>query len=120
MIIRDQAGKRARQTKRRVRIRKRVAGTSERPRLSVARTLKHVHAQLIDDTAARTLVHVTTAASTADGKTKTERAKWAGKKIAELAKAKGITRIVFDRGGRQYHGRVKAVADGAREGGLEF
>lgn len=106
--------------RRRHRIRKKVVGTAERPRLSVARSVKHMHVQIIDDTASKTIAAVTTAAKTAQGKTKTEKAKWAGATIAEAAKAKGIKAVVFDRGGRKYHGRVKAVADAAREAGLEF
>jgi len=120
MIIRERKNQKVRLARRRGRIRKKVQGTAEQPRLSVARTLKHVHAQLIDDTNAVTLAAVTTDAKIAEGATKTLRANWAGKKIAELARDKGITKAVFDRGGRKYHGRIKAVADGAREAGLEF
>jgi large subunit ribosomal protein L18 len=119
MIIRERENQRKRQERRRRRLRKKIAGSVERPRLSVARSLKHVHLQIIDDATGRTLVAVTTAAAEAKG-TKTEKARWAGKSIAEKAKAAGIVKIVFDRGGRQYHGRVKAVADAAREAGLEF
>lgn len=113
------------QTRQRVhdRIRKKVVGTSERPRLNVYRSLNHIYVQVIDDLEGKTLV----AASTAQGK-KGERttggnvasAKTVGKKIAELAKQKGITKVVFDRGGYIYHGRIKAVADAAREAGLQF
>lgn len=120
MIKRERLQARDRQQNRRRRLRKRVVGSAERPRLSVARSLKHVHVQVIDDGRAHTVAAVTTAAKEAEGKTKTEKARWAGKKVAELAKAAGISKVIFDRGGRQYHGRVKAVADGAREGGLEF
>lgn len=120
MITRVRENQRKRLARRRIRIRKGLEGTTERPRLAVARTLKHVHAQVIDDTTGRTLVAVSTASKAAGSGTKTEKARWAGQKIAELAKAKGITKVVFDRGGRMYHGRVKAVADAAREGGLEF
>jgi large subunit ribosomal protein L18 len=112
-------------TRRRVhdRIRKKVLGTQERPRLNVYRSLNHIYAQLIDDLKGVTVV----AASTAEGK-KTERttggnvasAKSVGKRIAERAKEKGITKVVFDRGGYIYHGRVKALADAAREAGLQF
>ena len=105
------------------RIRKKLQGTSERPRLNVYRSLNHIYVQVIDDLEGKTLV----AASTALGK-KGERttggnvasAKTVGKKIAELAKQKGITKVVFDRGGYIYHGRIKAVADAAREAGLQF
>jgi large subunit ribosomal protein L18 len=105
------------------RIRKKVIGTAERPRLNVYRSLNHIYAQVIDDLKGVTVV----AASSAQGK-KGERvtggnvaaAKTVGKKIAELAKQKGITKVVFDRGGYIYHGRVKALADAAREAGLKF
>ena len=105
------------------RIRKKVQGTAERPRLSVYRSLNHVYAQVIDDLAGKTLA----SASTAEGK-KADRktggnlaaAKMVGKTIAERAKAKGISQVVFDRGGYIYHGRVKALADAAREAGLQF
>jgi len=101
------------------RVRAIVSGTSERPRLAVARSLKHISAQLIDDVAGKTIV----AASDADVKTKGKKAEVAaqvGKLIAERAKAKGISTVVFDRRDKRYHGRVKAVADGAREAGLSF
>jgi large subunit ribosomal protein L18 len=105
------------------RIRKKVLGTAERPRLNVYRSLNHIYVQLIDDHKGATLV----SASTAEGK-KGERAtggnvasaKAMGKTIAERAKAKGIVKVVFDRGGYLYHGRIKALADAAREGGLQF
>ncbi len=106
------------------RVRKHISGTPERPRLNVFRSLNEIYAQVIDDEAGRTLV----AASTIDGElrpqmkglTKTEQAKLVGQKVAERAKAEGIERVVFDRGGYRYIGRVKALADGAREGGLQF
>ncbi len=104
--------------RRHMRVRRRLAGTAERPRLVVFRSLKHIYAQLVDDTAGRTLMTVSSQAL-AEGK-KSERSVQVGKAIAERAKAAGITCVVFDRAGYQYHGRVKAVADGAREGGLEF
>ena len=107
-----------RRYRRHLRVRKRVEGTPERPRLVVRRSLKHIYAQLVDDTQRRTLMTVTDQ-SVAEGK-KTERSSQVGRMIAERAKAAGIDRVVFDRGGYKYHGRVKAVADGAREGGLEF
>src|ERR1700745_3539050 len=105
------------------RIRKKMQGTGERPRLNVYRSLNHIYVQVIDDLHGKTLV----AASSAEGK-KAERRnggnvaapKAVGKAIAERAKAKGITKVVFDRGGYIYHGRVKALADAAREGGLQF
>ena len=106
--------------KRRKRIRGKIAGTAERPRLSVFRSNKSIYAQLIDDAAGTTLA----AASTQHlGEAKGEKSAQAtevGKLIARRAKEKGIDTVVFDRGGYLYHGRVKALADGAREGGLEF
>ncbi|MGH2538457.1 MAG: 50S ribosomal protein L18 [Candidatus Promineifilaceae bacterium] len=103
------------------RVRAKVSGTAERPRLNVFRSLRHIYAQLIDDTSGRTLV----AASTLEqeegaGKDKTEEAARVGKSLAERAKAAGVEQAVFDRGGYRYHGRVKALAEAAREGGLKF
>ena len=103
--------------RRHFRVRKRVNGTAERPRLVVFRSDKHIYAQLVDDNAQRTIMTVTD--NGLNGK-KVEKSFEVGKKVATLAKEKGVTSIVFDRGGYLYHGRVKAVADGAREGGLEF
>jgi large subunit ribosomal protein L18 len=103
------------------RIRARVSGSAERPRLAVYRSLKHIYAQIIDDRAGRTLVSASSnekSAETNGGNV--AGAKEIGKAIAERAKAKGITSVVFDRGGYLYHGRVKALADAAREAGLEF
>ncbi len=114
-IPKSRAEKRVR---RHLRVRKAVQGTAARPRLVVFRSLKHITAQLVDDDAARTLATVTST-KVGEGK-KSEKSLEVGKQIAVVAKEKGITRVVFDRGGYQYHGRVKAVADGAREGGLEF
>lgn len=104
--------------RRHLRVRRRITGTAERPRLVVFRSLKHIYAQIVDDAAGRTLMTVSSQVLT-EGK-KSERSVQVGKAIAEKAKAAGITRVVFDRAGYKYHGRVKAVADGAREGGLEF
>lgn len=104
--------------RRHLRVRKKVAGTAERPRLVVYRSLKHIYAQLVDDTTSRTLATVSDHA-VSDGK-KTEKSAEVGRQIAARAKDAGITRVVFDRAGYKYHGRVKAVADGAREAGLEF
>ena len=105
------------------RVRTRVEGTPERPRLCVYRSLGHIYAQVIDDRSGKTLV----SASTAEGKKEERRtggnvasAKAVGKTIADRAKAKGVTKVVFDRGGYIYHGRVKALADSAREAGLQF
>lgn len=110
--------------KRHARVRLNLSGTAERPRLSVYRSLDAIYAQVIDDVAGETLV----SASSIDkalkvemnGKSKTDQAKLVGKAIAERAKEKGITNVVFDRGGFRYFGRVKALADAAREAGLEF
>jgi len=109
------------------RIRKKMQGTAERPRLNVYRSLNHIYVQVIDDLHGKTLV----SASTAEGKKADAKdarrtggnvasAKTVGKTIAERAKAKGVTKVVFDRGGYIYHGRVKALADAAREAGLQF
>jgi large subunit ribosomal protein L18 len=106
------------------RVRTRVEGTSERPRLCVYRSIAHIYAQVIDDRAGRTLA----SASSADKETKKSlkgggniaSAKVVGKIIAERAKAAGVGKVVFDRGGYKYHGRVKALADAAREAGLQF
>jgi large subunit ribosomal protein L18 len=106
-----------RRQRRHTRVRAKVAGTPDRPRLVVYRSVKHIYAQIVDDAAQRTLAMVTD--KDLNG-TKTSKSSAVGKLIAEKAKAAGITRVVFDRGGYRYHGRVKAVADGAREGGLEF
>jgi large subunit ribosomal protein L18 len=103
------------------RIRRKLAGTAARPRLAVFRSEAHIYAQIIDDAEGKTLV----AASSVDKDVKTKggnvaAAKAIGKLVAERAKEKGVLRVVFDRGGFAYHGRIKAVADGAREAGLEF
>ena len=101
------------------RVRRRITGTPERPRLVVHRSLKNVSAQLVDDLSASTILGVSSLALELEG-SKTERARETGREIARRAKDKGITRVVFDRGGYLYHGRVQALAEGAREGGLEF
>jgi large subunit ribosomal protein L18 len=110
--------------RRHARVRAKVSGTPARPRLNVFRSLSNIYAQLIDDQAGATLVSAssidTELKAALDGKKKAEQAKLVGQAIAARAKAKGITQAVFDRGGYQYHGRVKALAEGAREGGLEF
>ena len=103
--------------RRHLRVRKRVAGTAERPRLVVFRSLKHIYAQLVDDTTSRTLATVSDHKLT--GK-KSDKSTEVGKLIAQKAKDAGFSSVVFDRAGYRYHGRVKAVAVGAREGGLEF
>ena len=107
-----------RRFKRHLRVRNKISGTQERPRLVVFRSLKHIYAQLVDDAANRTIATVSDL-NIEQGK-KSERAAEVGKQIAERAKSAGITRVVFDRAGYRYHGRIKAVADGARKGGLEF
>jgi large subunit ribosomal protein L18 len=108
--------------RRHVRVRRKVSGTAERPRLVVYRSLKHMYAQLVNDETGATIVGVSDASEglQADGAGKVGRAKGTGKLLAEKAKAAGISKVVFDRAGYRYHGRVQAVADGAREGGLEF
>lgn len=108
--------------RRHLRVRKKVAGTAERPRLAVFRSIKHIYAQLVDDDRGVCLLGVSDGSEgvTADGAGKIGRAKGMGKALAAKAKAAGFTKVVFDRAGYRYHGRVKAVADGAREAGLEF
>jgi len=108
--------------RRHLRVRQRVSGSAERPRLVVFRSLKHVYAQLVNDELGVTLLGVSdlTEGFQPDGAAKVGKAKGVGKLLAERAKAAGISRVVFDRAGYRYHGRVQAVADGAREGGLEF
>lgn len=110
--------------RRHVRVRKNVSGTQERPRLNVFRSVSEIYAQVIDDQSGHTLA----AASSVDnelrkkmgGLNKTEQAKLVGQAVAERAKSKGITTVIFDRGGFRYMGRIKALADGARESGLQF
>jgi large subunit ribosomal protein L18 len=116
--------KRESRLRRHIRVRKKVTGTAERPRLVVYRSLEHIYAQVIDDTVGHTLVSASTIDSEVrkllTGKKKTEEAQIVGRVVAERAKSAGIQRVVFDRGGNKYHGRVKALADAAREAGLEF
>ena len=105
-------------------IRKRVSGTSDRPRLTVFRSSKHIYAQVIDDHGGHTLVAASTLHDDVKGDLKhganIAAAKAVGKAIAEKAKAAGVSKVAFDRAGNRYHGRVKALADAAREGGLQF
>ena len=101
------------------RVRKKVIGTPERPRLAVYRSNRHIYAQIIDDLSGKTLV-AASSRKTGGGDDPTAQAKAVGADIAAAAKEAGITSVTFDRGGFQYHGRVQAVADGAREGGLEL
>jgi large subunit ribosomal protein L18 len=103
------------------RIRRKLSGTRERPRLAVFRSVAHIYAQVIDDVEGKTLASASSVDK--DGKTKggnVAAAKAIGKLVAERAKEKGVKQVVFDRGGYQYHGRIKALADAAREAGLEF
>jgi large subunit ribosomal protein L18 len=120
----EQMGKNFRRERRAMRLRTQLRRTSTSPRLSVARSLKHIQAQIIDDASGRTLCHATTTAKElADGfkgKKKSERAALVGSEIARKAKELGIEKVVFDRGAARYHGRVKALADAARAGGLQF
>jgi large subunit ribosomal protein L18 len=106
------------------RVRKHIGGTSERPRLNVFRSLRHIYAQVVDDSQGHTLVSASTidpeVQAQLQGLTKTEQARVVGMMLAERALSRDIKKVVFDRGGYQYHGRVKALADAAREGGLEF
>ena len=102
------------------RVRKKISGTTARPRLAVYRSNRHIYAQVIDDTAGRTLAAASTLLEGVDGDDPTARAKAVGKTVAEKAKEAGIEHVVFDRGGFRYHGKVKAVADGAREAGLDL
>lgn len=111
-------------SKRKMRIRKKVSGDPERPRLTVFRSAKHMYAQVIDDTKGTTLIHVSTLGKTlkaeADDKAKIDAAKLIGQTVAKACKDKGIAKVVFDRNGYLYHGRIKALADAAREAGLDF
>lgn len=103
------------------RIRAKVAGTAARPRLAIFRSLQHIYAQVIDDQDGKTVVSASTVEKPLHGKGgNVEGARLIGKTVAERAKEKGITRVVFDRGGFLYHGRIKALAEAAREAGLEF
>ena len=102
------------------RIRAVVSGTPERPRLTVHVSNLHVSAQIIDDTNHKTLAHVSTVGKKDASGTMTERAAWVGAEIAKKAKAAKVTKVAFDRSGRAYHGRIKALADAARNAGLEF
>ncbi len=111
--------------RRRKRVRGKVFGVAERPRLTVSKSLKHIYAQVIDDARGETVAFAGTLSKAvseklASAKNKTERAKIVGLAIAELAKEKGVEQVVFDRNSNRYHGRIRALAEGAREGGLKF
>jgi large subunit ribosomal protein L18 len=110
--------------RRHVRVRKKVSGTAERPRLNVYRSLVHIYGQVVDDVAGNTVVSASSidqqVRSLVDGKNKTEQARIVGEVLGRRALDMGIKKVVFDRGGWAYHGRIKAFADGAREAGLEF
>jgi large subunit ribosomal protein L18 len=116
--------KRLARLRRHARVRKRMNGTAERPRLCVFRSLKHIHTQIIDDTQGHTLVAACTldaeVKTKVSGKDKSAQAAMVGELLAQRATEAGIKQVVFDRGGYQYHGRVKALAEAARKGGLEF
>jgi large subunit ribosomal protein L18 len=110
--------------RRKLRIRRKISGTSEQPRLSVFRSAKHIYAQVVDDAAGSTVAHASTLSREVRGEvteaTKLDAAKKVGAAIAKLLLAKGISKVVFDRNGYLYHGRIRALADGAREAGLKF
>ncbi len=116
------SNKQVRRSRRRISIRKRIEGTPSRPRLSVYKSLNHIYAQVIDDLAGHTLASASTREKDLGSKAtgNAEAAKTVGKALAERAKAAGVSSVVFDRGGFRFHGRVKALADAAREGGLSF
>lgn len=126
VFAKEKKSRAAARVRRHRRIRKRVAGSAERPRLAVFRSLKNIEGQLIDDDAGRTIAGLSTLSKElrefqAEGSNRRiEIAHAAGRKLAELALSKGVEAVVFDRGGYKYHGRVKAFAEGAREGGLKF
>lgn len=111
-------------TRRHRRVRRKVSGTADRPRMNVFRSLQHIYAQVIDDEIGHTLVSASTVDAQVqeriNGLDKTAQARVVGQVLAERAMDKGVTKVVFDRGGYKYHGRVKALAEGSRQGGLEF
>jgi large subunit ribosomal protein L18 len=116
--------KRAKLKRRHHRVRRKISGSADQPRLTVNRSLKHVIAQVVDDDSGRTLIQVSSTSKgvtlSGEGSTKMQRSEGVGAEVARRALDKGIKRVSFDRGGRLYHGRVKAVAESARKGGLEF
>jgi large subunit ribosomal protein L18 len=113
------ADRRTSRARRHFRLRKKVAGTGERPRLVVTRSTRHIYAQVVDDARGVTLAAASTYKLSGEGD-KTAQARKAGQALAERALAAGVSRVVFDRGGNKYHGRIAALAQAAREGGLEF
>ncbi|XVX21166.1 50S ribosomal protein L18 [Actinomycetota bacterium] len=120
MTVKRAKGKSAARGRRHLRVRKKVAGTAARPRLVVTRSSRHIFAQIVDDSVGKTLASASTMEAdlrSFDGD-KTAKAKKVGELLAERAKGAGVEAVVFDRGGNRYHGRVAAIADGAREGGL--
>jgi large subunit ribosomal protein L18 len=122
LIVKRAKGKNAARSRRHFRVRKAVTGTAVRPRLVVSRSSRHVFVQVVDDTVGKTVASASTMepdVRTLDGD-KTAKAKKVGELVAERAKAAGVEAVVFDRGGNKYHGRVAAIADGAREGGLSL
>ena len=120
LIVKRGKGKSAARGRRHLRLRKRIAGTTTRPRLVVNRSARHMFVQVVDDSLGRTLASASTMEADLRGTTatKSDKARTVGALVAERAKAAGIESVVFDRGGNKYHGRVAAVADGAREAGL--
>ena len=116
------AAKKASRLRRQVRVRKKISGSPERPRLVVSKSAKHIYAQVIDDIAGRTLASASTMEADVRGAEgdKSAKAKQVGLELANRAKAAGVEQVVFDRAGHKYHGRIAALADGAREGGLGF
>ena len=122
--MKKSATTRAARIRRHARVRRRVSGTEQRPRLAVFRSLTHIYAQVIDDVSRTTIVSASDlekdVKGQVEGKKKSDAATVIGELVAQRAKEKGITRVVFDRGGYPFHGRIKALAQAAREGGLEF
>jgi large subunit ribosomal protein L18 len=121
-VNKHSAAKAASRQRRQVRGRKKIFGSPERPRLVITRSARHISAQVIDDVAGRTLASASTMEADLRGATgdKSDKAKLVGANIAERAKAAGVEKVVFDRAGNRYHGRIAALADGAREAGLDF
>ena len=122
LTVKRPKGKSAARGRRHLRVRKHVSGTAARPRLVVSRSSRHVFVQVVDDTVGKTVASASTMEADVRGfdGDKTAKAKKVGELVAERAKAAGVEAVVFDRGGNKYHGRVAAIADGAREGGLSL